>query len=89
MSNSSISPLDGTQPGATTLGQCGPDSNSNKRVLYIPQISKAGALPSNYLVLYPGLLLGKFYPSAEMQSVYSTTPADWTDQILHEGPSRP
>ena len=29
------------------------------------------------LVSYPGHLLGKSYPSAERQSVYSTAPANW------------
>ena len=58
-------------------GQSGPESNGNEGVLYIPQISKVGALPSDCLMSYPGHSLGDSYPSAEMQSVYSTAPADW------------
>ena len=38
-----------------------------------------GASPSDCLVYYSGhsLVVGVFYPSAEVQSVYSTAPADW------------
>ena len=37
------------------------------------------ALPKapDCLVSYPGHFLRESYPSAEMQSVYSTAPADW------------
>ena len=55
----------------------GPESNGNEWVLHIPQISKARAELSDCLMLYPGHLLGKSYPSAKMQLVYSTAPADW------------
>ena len=49
----------------------------NKRVLRIPHSSSlTGTSPSDYLVSYPGHLLEEYYPSAEMQSVYSTAPAD-------------
>ena len=49
-----------------------------KGVLHIPQSSSiTGASPSDCLVSYPGYLLRESYPSAEMQSVYSTVPADW------------
>ena len=50
----------------------GPRSNGNERVFHIPQISKAGVSPSDCLISYPGHLLGRSYPSAEIQSVYST-----------------
>ena len=73
----SIWPIDRTLLGATTLGQSVPESNGNEGVLYIPQISKAGVLPSNGLMSYPGHLLGVSYPSAEMQLVYSTASANW------------
>ena len=33
--------------------------------------------PADYLVSYPGDSLGKSCPSADMQSMYSTIPADW------------
>ena len=59
-------------------GQSGPGSNENKGVLRIPQSSNtAGTSPSDSLVSYPGHSLAGSYPSAEMQSVYSTAPADW------------
>ena len=66
-----------TLSSATTLGQSGPGSNGNKEVLHIPQISKAGVSPSDKLS-YPGHSWGGgACLSAEMESVYSTAPADW------------
>ena len=76
MSNSSIWPIDRILLGAITPGQSGPGSNGNERVLYIPQISKVEGLLSNCLMSYLAHSLGDFYPSAEIQSVFSTTPAD-------------
>ena len=58
-------------------GQSGPGSNGNEGVLCIPQIpSITGTPPSDCLMLYLGHSLGGSCPSAEMQSVYSTAPAD-------------
>ena len=51
------------------------DSEGVFHILQIPSI--AGTLPSDYLVSYPGHLLGKSYPTAEVQSVYFIAPADW------------
>ena len=62
---------------ATSLGQSGPRSNSNERVLYNTQNSKAGASPSDGLKSYTRPLFGGSYHSAEMQLVYSTTPVIW------------
>ena len=70
MSNNSIWPIDRTLSGATTPGQRGPGSNGNEGLLHIPQSSKIGVSPSDCLVSYSGHSL------AEMQSVYSTAPAD-------------
>ena len=42
--------IDGTLSGATTPGQSGLGSNGNEELLHIPQISKAGASPSNSLM---------------------------------------
>ena len=71
--------MDRAVPGAATRGKSGPGSYGNEVVLHIPQSSSIiGASPSDYLVSYPGHSLEKeSYPSAEMQSVYSTAPADW------------
>ena len=71
--------IDRALSGATTPGQSGPGSDGNEGVLRIPQSSStAGTSPSNCLVSYPGHSLGgRSYPSAEVQSVYSTAPADW------------
>ena len=79
---SSIWPIDRTLSGATTPDQSGPGSDSNEEVLHISQTSNiTGASPSDCLVSYPGHSLaggwGVLTPSAEMQSVYSTAPADW------------
>ena len=49
--------IDRTLLGVTTPGQSGPGSNGNERVFYIPQIFKAGTLPSDCLMSYPGHLL--------------------------------
>ena len=54
-----------------------PGFNGNKEVLHIPQIHKVGVSSSNGLMSYPGHSLGVSYSSAEMQSEYSTAPADW------------
>ena len=51
----------------------------NKEVLHIPQSSSiTGVSLSDCLVSYPG-----HYPSAEMQLVYSTAPADWARNLLN------
>ena len=79
MQFTSIWPMDRALSGSTTLGQSGPGSNSNEGVLCIPQSpSITGTSPSDCLGSYPGHLLGagESYPSAEVQSVYSTSPAD-------------
>ena len=79
---SSIWPIDRTLSSATTPGQSGPGSNGNEGVLRIPQISSiTGTSPSDGLMSYPGHSLGEFYPSAEKQSVYSTTPSDWASSL--------
>ncbi len=80
--SSFIRPIDKTLSGATTSGQSGPGSNSNERVLWIPQSSNIiGTPPSDCFVSYPGHSLGRSYPSAKMQLVYSTSPANWANEI--------
>ncbi len=63
----------------TTRGALsGHGSNGNEGVLHIPQsFSITGASPSDCLMSYAGHSLGEFYPSAEMQSVYSSAPTNW------------
>ena len=80
MSNISIWPIDRTLSGATTPNLSGPGSNGNEGVLCIPQNSIiTGPSTSNCLMSYPGHSLGgEFYPSAEMQLVYSTAQVNWT-----------
>ena len=67
-----------TLSGATTPGENRPGSDSNEGVLRIPQSSSiTGTSPSDCLVSYLGHLLREgSYPSAEMQSMYSTAPVD-------------
>ena len=67
-----------TLTGTSTPGQSGLRRNSNEKVLHVPQNSRTGASPSDGLVSYPGHLLGLrvSYPSAEMQSAYSTATAE-------------
>ena len=81
MLNSSIRPIDRTLSGATTSSQSRLGSNGNEGVLHIPQSSGiTGALPSDCLLTYTGHLLeGGSYSSTEIQTVYSTAPANWVD----------
>ena len=82
MIKSSIWPIDGIPSGATTPDQSGPGSDSNEGVIRIPQISSiTGASASGFWVSYPGHWLVGGYPSAEIQSLYSTAPADWTSSF--------
>ena len=74
---SSTWPINKTLWSATTLGQSGSGSDGNKGVLRIPQISSiTGASQSDCLVSYPGHSLGESYASAEIQSEYTSAPAD-------------
>ena len=55
----------------------GPGNNGNKGVLHIPQSSSpSGTSQPDCLVSYQDTR-GGCSPSAEVQSVYSTAPADW------------
>ena len=54
-------------------------------MLRIPQRSSvSGTSPSDCLVSYPRHSLGGSYPSAEMQSGYSTAPASWARERERE-----
>ena len=83
MSNSSIWPIDRTQSGATNPDQSEPGSDGKEEVLCIPINSIIiGATLSDSLVSYPGHTFEESYSSTEMQSVYSTTLADWAVSIM-------
>ena len=72
-----------TLSGTTTPGQSGPGSNGNKGVLRIPQsCSITGTSLSDSLESYLGHSLWGSYHSAEMQSVYSTSLADWANMSV-------
>ena len=74
----SIFPIDRTLSGATISGQSGRGSDGNKGVLGIPQkFSITEASQSECLVSYAGHSLRVSYPSVEIQSVPSTSQADW------------
>ena len=65
-----------TLSGATTPGQSEPGSDGNEEVLCIPQSSRITITsPSDCFVTYPGHSL------MDMQSVYSTAPADCATPI--------
>ena len=81
MTNCSFLPIDRTLLGVTTPSQNGPGNDGNEGILRIPQSSMTRASQPDCLVSYTGHSLQGFYPSAEMQSVYSTTPADWAMRI--------
>ena len=71
--------------GATTSGQGEPGSDGNEGIPCILQsscITKSS--PSDCFVSYPGRSLRESYPSAEMQVVYSATPADWAIDIYRK-----
>ena len=80
---SSIGRIDRILSGATTPGLSGPGNDGNEEVLCIPRSSSiTGILPLDCLVSYPGHPLGGVtYPSAEVQSVYSTAPAPTGQQL--------
>ena len=73
----SIQPIERTLSDATISGQSRPENNGNEGLLHITQSSKTGASPSDCLVSQIGHSFWEgSYPSAEIQSVYSSTPAD-------------
>ena len=74
---------DRTLSGASTPGQSVPGSDGNEGVFRIPQSSSiSGTSPLHGLMSYTlmsctrSVEWGDHTPSAEMQSVYSATPAD-------------
>ena len=77
MQFSSIQPIDRTLSDATIPGQSGPGSNGNEGVLSIPQSpNTTRASLSDCLVSSPEYSLGGgSYLSAEVLSVYSTSPS--------------
>ena len=79
MSNGSIRPIDRTLLGATTPNQSGPGSNDNEGYSTFPYYRN---LTIRLFISYLGRSLGKFYPSAEMLSVYSKAPADRANKTL-------
>ena len=85
MSNSSNLLIDRILSDASIPGQNGPGSDGNQRVLLITQSSKHyGSLTIRlYNVIYRSLVVGwGLTLSAEMQSVYSTAPADYAGNYL-------
>ena len=82
MQFSSIWPIYRARSGATIPGQSESGSDGNEGVLRIAQNSSiTGTSPSDCLESYLGYSLGKSYPSVEVQSVYSTDPADWAKSL--------
>ena len=86
ISSSFIWPVDWTLSDATTAGQSRPWINGNEGVLCIPQsssITEASTLDS----LESYCCWEESYSSTEMQSVFSTAPADWVkrDKFTQQG----
>ena len=80
MKFSSIWPIDRALSGVTTPGQSEPGSDGNEEVLRIPQSSRITRTSlSDCLVSIQDIHVAGWgsYLSAEIQSVYSTTPANW------------
>ena len=69
-----------TLSGVTTLGQSESKSHGNEGVFRIPESSSIiRASPSDCLMSYIRTLIrgGQSYPSAEIELVHSTAPANW------------
>ena len=83
MSSSSIWPIDWTLSAAITQGQSGPGSNGNERAISHPPKLQDWSLSIRLFSAISRTLVRRWwsYPSAEMQSVYSTAPADWSGAI--------
>ena len=81
--NCSISPIDGTLTGTSTPDQSGPGSNGDQGCFTFPKIKGLEPDHQIHLSVIIGHLLvgGRFYPSAEMQSAYFTSP---TDRAIYE-----
>ena len=75
---SSIWPIHWTLSGATTPSQSWPGSNGNERVLCI---SQSWSLTIRLFIVISKTLVGGCYPFAEMHTVYSIAPTDWTKDI--------
>ena len=69
-------PIDRTLTYTTTLDLSEPGRNVNEEMLNIPQSSRSGASSSDSLVSHPRHSLVWDYLSAEMESAYSTIPAE-------------
>ena len=78
MLNSYIWPIDRALSGVTTPDLSEPGSDGKEELLHILQSSRiADASSSDCLMSYPRQSLEESYPSAEIQSMYTTAPADW------------
>ena len=76
-----------TQSCATTPGQSGPGSDSNKS--HFTFLEAPAFLEPHHMIIECNIhdarwRRGGAYNSAEMQSVYSTAPADWDGQRMKE-----
>ena len=78
--------MDKTLLGVTTPGQRGLGNDGNEDVIRIPESSSVTETsPSDCLMSYLVHSLAESYPSAEMQSVYSTAPAIFSSPSLMYG----
>ena len=74
----------GPLSGATTPGQSGPGSDGNEGgTPYSPKFQHHWNLTTRLFSVLSRTLVRGSYTSAEMQSVYSTAPADWANNISY------
>ena len=72
-----------TLSGATTPDPSAPERDGYEGILHNPQSSCiTGASPSDCFTSYSVHSLEESYPSAEMQSVYSSAPADFSFCVM-------
>ena len=67
--------------GVTTQTSSGPGSDGNEEVLHIPQSSCITGTSRCLMSYLEHSFDGWSYPSAKVQSVYSTVPADWATRF--------
>ena len=74
--------MDRTLSGDTTPGQSEPWSDGKlKGSLHSPKLQHYRNLAIRSFSVVPGHSIRVSYASAEMQSVYSTVPADWAEMV--------
>ena len=83
MLNSFIRPLDKTLSGATTPRLSERGSDGNEGVMWnSSKLQHYWCLNIWLFIVIYRTIVGESYSSAEIQSVYSAAPAEWTTHIM-------